>query len=1143
MNKIKFLLLLIPFLFCFPDSTTAVALSATSFDVSVSVASYRAHGVATCSDANPQVAIFITSPSGTEFPANLVYSPNSGYDYLNFVLPAQTEIGEWKIKYTLRQGCETANVPVFMSESTITNTGNTGINVNFNTPNGQGEFLGIGGTHTNGTGIEGLDVGSYDIWSVAGPNSSQNGTSLIVSTLDIEPACSKAQDCVPPADLGKYSCTNDICSFKQPIFDAKHKKQLQTDTWVCNKLNGTSRCNFNTVIVPIADNPCMDDNGNPINEGTSPDGCNFDDWMENADGNPVYGCNNNNITRQYRTDKCVQGVCKPNLTFRVVDTCIGKAKDPETSACTPNGVSSTYLYTYCDASTINKDSTGLGGIIIPPGQCAEKILPSFSVCKQGCVAATDAPNNVKCGTNPLTGNTAIQTKYMCGQCGIGDNGKAKCNSIPNWNFAAPLDCGSPQTVTATFCSVNNVKCTLTANYPGQCFYQDPQPQQCNCSNVNGAGGVGVASCGGAGECKCTNANQLSECKPGQNNNCIKQAQETTTCTTGTVVGGCKAPKVSISCNGVCDANQAATQCNANKQCVIGGGGAKCTADGDCANLPAQCNGNQQCVVAGGGKACNANNDCQNAAPCDPNQKQNCACGGQQQCVNGVWGACPDKHTACLNGKCQCVNGNGQNTCNVLGAVCDTNCDGQVQACPCGGFQTCTGNGIWSQCPDNHTDCKNGTCQCVLGQGDNKCQVVGATCGGCTDGDTLGCPCGGSQTCTNGVWSNCPAYHTDCATGTCKCAPGSAANACQVLNVACGCTNGDTLGCPCGGQQECINGAWSNCPDKHAACKNDTCQCVDGSGQNSCYHIGESCSCKDGEIKSCGCDGVRTCSFGIWGACNGTQHRDCLAGSCTCIDNNISGVTEDLCFSNGTCKINQPPIPYNLNVDPGSYCSVFQGGGLATFEWGYRDVENDPETKWQIQISTGSGSDFDNNIVVDSTVLGDANKIQIPVFPASTYSNSNHINYGVDYYWRVKVWESQTNYNSGWVYYSGNYIYPFNHPAPSVICSVPQNNAPGAVSFLDNSICYNDDGTFYLCRTKTSNTYAWWFNLPSFTSVYNTSSDDTIKGDATHTYSQSKTYLTALKVCDDGGCCYAPLSVTVGTSNAGKVPQWWEVSPF
>ncbi|MGA2418027.1 MAG: hypothetical protein ABSF55_02215 [Candidatus Staskawiczbacteria bacterium] len=602
-----------------------------------------------------------------------------------------------------------------------------------------------------------------------------------------------------------------------------------------------------------------------------------------------FQCNKTNIEQLYKAGNCDLKTCKCQRQWTIINSCTGNPQPVAgTAKCTDQGVRQQFAYSVCTSSTVNNcrsenpDQTGYCGTCASIKQW-KTILP----CTNGCVFAIDQPST-RCGASPVPGDSGIEQKFNCTQCVINAQG-GSCPPTVEWR--PTIDCGSPQNVVKQFCS-NGVQCTMTVNYPGQCFYMDAQPTPCGCIDS-------TAKCDLYGNCTCV--------PPAVNGNTF------TTCTTGSWVGGCKAPTVSMVCNGPCGVNgnngnsgpcspdgstntcaDGTTQtcssgtwgacnngcasgttdphsvCNSDGTCTSASG---CAASVDCTkccptgqnNPHYECQSDASCAEVNtcGADECspgNAGTKC----GCNPNDptKKNCPCGGQQTCqADGTWSPCPAKHTECVKGDtgnvCQCVDGSGDDQCKAVGAQCGCCTPGDVADCTCGGQKTCGPDGNWSICSE-HADCQNGVCACDnTSSGDDSCQI-GASCS-CTNGTTQNCPCGGTQTCTNGVWSACPA---------CSC-PGQ-------------CANGQTLPCPCGGTQQCVNGVWSQCPDKHTDCLNDICQCVDGLGSNNCTVVGASCVCNNGDKLNCPCGGTQTCTNGVWSACP-AKHTDCLNGTCQCVD--------------------------------------------------------------------------------------------------------------------------------------------------------------------------------------------------------------------------------------------------------------------
>jgi hypothetical protein len=250
--------------------------------------------------------------------------------------------------------------------------------------------------------------------------------------------------------------------------------------------------------------------------------------------------------------------------------------------------------------------------------------------------------------------------------------------------------------------------------------------------------------------------------------------------------------------------------------------------------------------------------------------------------------------------------------------------------------------------------------------------------------------------------------------------------------------------------------------------------------------------------------------------------------------------------------------------------------------------------WQMQISTDK-SNFASNLIYDSGLVhGTANRVNLPVLLTETKTTDNcknnlpnrcdFLNYGENYYWRVKVVEN-TGLTSGWVYYNGDkcgtfigddqfgtegcdglydgatgtisssaatiYQYPYIHPGPFVSYTFPQNSPPGAVQFTDNSKCYNTDNDQYeFCTSMLAygdgscfndKCYNWWFT--NFSPSNLSSPQDTTIGGVSHDYANPGTYKTGLQVCDELGCCYWPQNLKISTSNAKSIPSWSEESPL
>lgn len=617
------------------------------------------------------------------------------------------------------------------------------------------------------------------------------------------------------------------------------------------------------------------------------------------------------------------------------------------------------------------------------------------------------------------------------------------------------------------------------------------------------------------------------CDP-NTNSCGEGVYSSVPCLTSSDCGSGCVTVLGPSCAEDLDCQQK-PKCKGSK-CVAGGEGAYCPsidAAGNtfCASLATSCDSNGQCVSGGSGPSCLTNADCAKYPTCSS------------------YGTC--------------VVGGGTNACSVYGTDCSSIPFG------CNADQQCVRGGSGPSCAtdfdcQSELSCRNANA-CTLGGGGAYCSV-NADCEVASDEpdeDDPDCPSA----------TNCSGLQLGCDSDQ-HCVPGGIGPSCDSTGD---CQHYNT----CNSDHQCVlhgGGAYcsepADCSGLPYACNADQ-QCVPGGIGPSCDYMTKGNDDCTG-YKTCDVDGSGNarCLVGGGGAycpsANSVGDTYCESFTVSCNNNGqcVPGGNGFSCTADADC-LNEPPTVDSLSVDSGPYCSFIPGTGLATFRWNYTDTENDDEVGWRLQIRTGP-SLFDD-IVYDSCrngtcgTNGSATSKPIYVLPSSTDSDQDHIHYGESYYWGVKVWEAVTGYDSGWVYYSGSYTYPYLHLAPAVSYQVPTNIYPGAqVTFVDNSVCHNNDDSWYYCKdpsacynadnsshtcpTSPTTTYSWWFD-----SVNSTSPDNTVdKAAATHAYSQSGTYSTVLQVCDGLAptyCCSNTANVNVGSINPKTVPQWKEVSPF
>ncbi len=202
-------------------------------------------------------------------------------------------------------------------------------------------------------------------------------------------------------------------------------------------------------------------------------------------------------------------------------------------------------------------------------------------------------------------------------------------------------------------------------------------------------------------------------------------------------------------------------------------------------------------------------------------------------------------------------------CNGLDDDCDGKTDDITQPCSsaCGsGTRTCT-NGVWSACPARMPTAE-------------VCNGIDDDCDGKVDGITQSCSsaCGtGTETCTNGTWSACSAR-----TPT--------KEICNGVDDDCdGKVDGITQSCSsaCGtGTETCTNGTWSACSARTPT--KEICNGVDDDCDGKIDGIIQSCS------TACG-TGTETCTNAAWSTCSAKQPSPEV---CNGIDDDCNGTIDD-----------------------------------------------------------------------------------------------------------------------------------------------------------------------------------------------------------------------------------------------------------
>jgi len=311
---------------------------------------------------------------------------------------------------------------------------------------------------------------------------------------------------------------------------------------------------------------------------------------------------------------------------------------------------------------------------------------------------------------------------------------------------------------------------------------------------------------------------------------------------------------------------------------------------------------------------------------------------------------------------------------------------------------------------------------------------------------------------------------------------------------------------------------------------------------------------------------------FWSSCSADEngvynHAACDSDEkCGC----VSGEGDDECTTDNDCLPAAKPSASGLATVASNYCTGIQGKGLAYFQWHYSDPNSNIETQYEIQIDDNydfSSPEVDRISYFNNATSGSLQQQLVLVEQSETTENGDYILYNTQYYWKVRVknsngvWSEWANYNDS-NYSDDNdgdpdtYTYPYAHPSPVPAYSYsPTNPVPeNAVTFdLNSSICYDTTQSIScssLDKCSTGNCYTLDFGdsgansgdqtiNPSVVSYTKGNIPDSVE----HTYTQFNTFHSSLGICDDIGCCYTPKDVPVTASGSKGLPQWKEVSPF
>lgn len=212
-------------------------------------------------------------------------------------------------------------------------------------------------------------------------------------------------------------------------------------------------------------------------------------------------------------------------------------------------------------------------------------------------------------------------------------------------------------------------------------------------------------------------------------------------------------------------------------------------------------------------------------------------------------------------------------------------------------------------------------------------------------------------------------------------------------------------------------------------------------------------------------------------------------------------------------------------------------------WNYSDQDGDPRTAYEIWIDDDSNfQDPKFNHAVESYSSQTSQSYTLNLQDDDNGDWLSKLNWDTTYYWKVKVRDSEGN----WSQFSDldsfdmpKHAYPWSDFTHS-----PTNPAVNeVVIFTDASKCYSYPGNVeYNCKDGAAIQYDWDFD---YIEAEGFTVDSTVKGNATTTYSEARSYEARLRITDNSlspsGICTGRGDSPVGTSL--PLPEWKEIPPF
>ncbi|MFH1966620.1 MAG: hypothetical protein ABII95_02030 [Patescibacteria group bacterium] len=151
-------------------------------------------------------------------------------------------------------------------------------------------------------------------------------------------------------------------------------------------------------------------------------------------------------------------------------------------------------------------------------------------------------------------------------------------------------------------------------------------------------------------------------------------------------------------------------------------------------------------------------------------------------------------------------------------------------------------------------------------------------------------------------------------------------------------------------------------------------------------------------------------------------------------------------------VNQPPTVSGLTVSGQNYCST----PYHYFSWTYSDVDGDPQTKFDFQVDNDSNfSSPEINRTINTSAVNQSVIVSVP-------NIANQLNYNTTYYWRVKVYDGETD--SGWIEGSSFTTEKHQYPDVNFNWSPTQPDIDQETIFTDLAAVYG----------STKSVWAWTF---------------------------------------------------------------------